>query len=150
MDEFNEMLAARRVELEAERDEALAQLPAAREAYEKAFRALENAQAKWNSMVYRVTHATAEAGTLSYAFEGILDAERAKYHAAGAELGSAKRRLANVRWTIERRNHALGQLHRLADPPKPGSALAVVPRPRPAPIDVDDNIVFPVAPTRAA
>jgi len=148
MNEFDELLATRRAELEAERDAALA--PAAREAYEKAFRGLENAQAKWNSMVYRITHATAEAGTLSYAFEGILDAERAKYHAAGAELGSAKRCLADVRWTIECRNHALGQLQRLVDPPKPGSALAVVPRPRPAPVEVDDNIVFPAAPTRAA
>jgi hypothetical protein len=150
MSEFDELLAARRVELETERDAALAQLPAAREAYEKAFRALENAQFKWNSTVERVTRASTEARTLSYALEEVLSAERGKYHAAGAELRRTKDCLANLRWTVECRNHDLGQLQRLADPPKSGPTLEVVPRPQaPAP-DIGDNIVMPPGSTPRA
>jgi hypothetical protein len=73
MSEFDELLATRRVELETERDEALAQLPAAREAYEKAFHALEIAQFKWNSTVARVARATTKARTLSFALDEVFE-----------------------------------------------------------------------------
>jgi hypothetical protein len=149
MSEFDELLATRRAELETERDEALVQLPAAREAYETAFKALEIAQFKYNSVVFRVTRATAEARTLSHALDEILNIELAKYRVAGAELTRAKDRLAAVRWLVECRNHDLAQLQRLADPPRPALSLERVERPQPAHVEVDD-IVFLPAPTRAA
>jgi hypothetical protein len=78
-----------------------------------------------------------------------LNVERAKYRAAGLELTRAKDRLAGIRWLVECRNHDIGQLQRLTDPPSPALAIEVVKRPQPAEVEIDD-IIFPAVPTRAA
>jgi hypothetical protein len=146
--DFSELLKTKRAELIAERDAALAELPAAREAYTAAFRGLETAQAKWNFVVARVSQATESSQrVLSAALSSLLDGERASYDIAGAEWRRAKDHLANLRWTVECRNHDIEQLQRLADPPKP--LTEIVPRPKPEPVEIDD-IIFPAAPSRAA
>ena len=149
MDEIAESLAARRAELEAERDSAFAALPAARLAYTAAFRGLEDAQHRWNPVVVLVDRGVGETGTLSVALADVLQAERAKYDASGAALRRAKDHVANLQWVVEARNLDLEQLDRLAHPPKPAVATyEVVKRPQPQSVDVD-TIVFPAA-SRAA
>lgn len=147
-------LTAQRDALERELNEALAQLPAAREAYERAFRGREDAQARFNAFVARVNRATAfgrEHQVLSPALTNLLASERALYDAAGAAQTKAKLHLQNLQWIVECKNLDIEQIQKLVDPPRVGGPiLEVVKRGAPALVDADYDVIQLPGTVRAA
>jgi hypothetical protein len=156
----------RRAAIEVERNEALAKLPEARMAYERAVRGHEDAQAAWNAFCARVnrslrrseaslnfsshcSEASIQLVDVTPVVSTLIDEKRQEYRRAGAALSKAKANLADLKWIIECRNLDLEQLDLLERPPT--APLEPAP-PRSKPVaDVDDDfdvIQFPA--TRVA
>jgi hypothetical protein len=153
VDELKFDFAERRSWLEGERDLALERLPAARQEYERALRAHEDAQSTWNAFCVRLNRAFAHTDqsnqvvTVTATISDIIADQRAEYHRAGAALSKAKATLADLRWTIQCRNLDLEQLGLLETPAR---SPIVKTEPRLKVVDDDFDVIIPPSGSRAA
>ena len=137
-------------EFEAKRDEVAAQLEAALAELAPARAVVEALKAealaaarKFNSIASRVLHAQRPEGECAPALLQIVDDARKQRDAADGRLSMAKQQLGNIEWRALCLRTDLEQLARLIDPPPPGGPLReIVRRAPPGPQEVD-VIVFP-------
>jgi hypothetical protein len=141
-----EGLAASLDELRTRYTALKAGLPAAIASHTAAERACDVAQRRRNIVIGRI--ARAAPGRLSSALGLLLDNEDRRYRAAQVAATRVKQTLDQARWDIACLASDIAQVEAALTPPS-SQLLEVAKRLRPAEVEVDD-IVFPVAPTRAA
>ena len=134
---------AKRDEIAAQLEAALAELPSAREAVKVAAAEALAAGRHYNAIASRVLHAQRSADATAPALVRIVDEALALRNDADAAHTRAKSALANIEWRVSCLRDDHDQLDRLINPPPMGGPrIEVVKRaPPPGPATVDP-IVF--------
>ena len=129
---------AKRDEVSAELDAALAALPAAREALAKLQADALTAGRRYNAIAGRVLAAQRLEGSTAPALVRLLDEARRQKDEVDGDASLARQQLANLEWKIECLRADLEQLDRVINPPPPAGRLPeVVRRVSPEPTHVE-------------
>jgi hypothetical protein len=143
-DEFTAAISAKRDEVAAELDVAVAELAPARAAVAAAKEVAWRAGARFGTIGLRCTRAVRSAGTIAPALQQIVDEARQVCDRADSQATLAKALLANIEWRVSCLRDDLDQLDRLLHPGpiEGGPRVEVVKRAPPGPTEVE-IITFP-------
>jgi hypothetical protein len=142
-----ETLAASLDEMRTRHAALMADLPKAIAEHTAAVAACDAAQRRRNTVIGRINRVAAYS-KLAPALETIFDAEDQRYRTAQIAATKARQALAQLKWDIECLGANIAQTESVLAPPSP-QLMEAGKRPQAPEIEVDD-IVFAVAPTRAA